>query len=281
MFELSVACKYLIPRRRQLSVSIISLISVLVISLVVWLIVVFFSVTDGLEKSWVQKLTALTAPIRMTPTEAYHHSYYYQVDSISEASGYSLKTIGEKLKAPSTDPYDPSRDEEIPPYWPAPDLDPEGHLKDPVKLVFTALDKMPNVKGLRGQDFELTATHIQLRLLRPTAIPQGGRLYGGTKQSALSYPAFLGTFEGDHRQKNTLLNVDARDLNNLLTILGRAVSKHGGDEENAIVNQRALHARLNFFLTRLPFKNCRQVWQDGRFPVHCFLKRLIGKCVRS
>ena len=31
----------------------------------------FFSVTNGLEKSWVQKLIALTAPIRVTPTQAY------------------------------------------------------------------------------------------------------------------------------------------------------------------------------------------------------------------
>ncbi|MBT3579060.1 MAG: hypothetical protein HN501_03615, partial [Waddliaceae bacterium] len=47
MFEFSVAYKYLIPRRRQLSVSIITIISTLVISVVVWLILVFFSVTTG------------------------------------------------------------------------------------------------------------------------------------------------------------------------------------------------------------------------------------------
>src|ERR1700704_6021378 len=99
MFELSVALKYLIPRRRQLSVSIISLISVLVIALVVWLIVVFFSVTNGLEKNWIQKLTALTAPLRITPTEAYYNSYYYQIDSISDASQYNPKTIREKKES--------------------------------------------------------------------------------------------------------------------------------------------------------------------------------------
>ena len=60
MYELSVARKYLIPRWRQLSVSIISLISILVIALVVWLIVVFFSVKDGLENGWIEKLVALT-----------------------------------------------------------------------------------------------------------------------------------------------------------------------------------------------------------------------------
>ncbi len=113
-FELSVACKYLIPRRRQISVSIISLISILVIALVVWLIVVFFSVTDGLEKNWVGKLTSLTAPVRITPTEAYYNSYYYLVDGISDTSGYSNRTIGEKLDAENTDPYDPEFDQEVP-----------------------------------------------------------------------------------------------------------------------------------------------------------------------
>lgn len=116
MFEFSVACKYLTPRRRQLSVSIISLISVLVIALVVWLIVVFFSVTDGLEKNWIQKLTALTAPVRMTPTDGYYQSYYYQIDSLSENSNYSLKTIAEKRVASFSDPYNPAVDEEIPPH---------------------------------------------------------------------------------------------------------------------------------------------------------------------
>src|ERR1700733_3854149 len=99
MFELSVACKYLLPRWRQLSVSIISIISILVISLVVWLIVVFFSVTNGLEQSWIQKLISLTAPVRLTPTEAYYNSYYYQIDTISAASEYTPKSISEKLAA--------------------------------------------------------------------------------------------------------------------------------------------------------------------------------------
>ena len=96
MFELSVAFKYLLPRRRQLSVSIISLISILVISLVVWLILVFFSVTNGLEKIWVEKMISLTAPVRILPTEAYYKSYYYQIDSHSVAANYTPKSFAKK-----------------------------------------------------------------------------------------------------------------------------------------------------------------------------------------
>jgi lipoprotein-releasing system permease protein len=251
MFELSVACKYLIPRRRQLSVSIISLISVLVIALVVWLIVVFFSVTDGLEKSWIQKLTALTAPVRLTPTDAYYHSYYYQVDSISEASNYSPKTIREKNAALVTDPYDPEVDEEIPPHWPPPDRNPDGTLKDLVKLVYASLNEISHVPGLYAQDFELTATHIRLRLLRHTAVLHAHNVYGSTSQSFLSYPAYLGNFESDNPHLGkTLLGVENQDLNNLLYLIGiaRDETNEEAQYEKVLFDSETLQRRLkNFF----------------------------------
>lgn len=249
MFELSVACKYLIPRRRQLSVSIISLISVLVIALVVWLIVVFFSVTDGLEKNWVQKLTALTAPVRITPTDAYYHSYYYLIDGISNTSNYSHKTIREKLESQIIDPYDPDADEEIPSYWANPDQNSEGALKDLVKLVYASLESIRDVPGLTGQDFELTATHIQLHLLRQTSLLKSNNLYGGTTQSALSYPAYLGNFEtGNSQLGNTLLPIEKQDFNNLLALIGSDEILRENQEENAEFKPEMIQKRLkNYF----------------------------------
>ena len=158
MFELSVATKYLMPRWRQLSVSIISLISILVIALVVWLIVVFFSVTNGLTSNWIDKLIALTAPVRIIPTENYYKSYYYLSDSISSKSDYNLKTIGEKLKAAESDPYDPSIDEEPPASWRAPDRNPDGSLRDPVKLAIASIENMKGVTGLSARDYEMTCS---------------------------------------------------------------------------------------------------------------------------
>lgn len=222
MFELSVACKYLIPRRRQLSVSIISLISILVISLVVWLIVVFFSVTDGLEKSWVQKLTALTAPVRIMPKEAYYQSYYYNIDSISESSGYTPKTIGEKRSSSLTNPYDPDIDEETPAYWPAPDRDANGELKDLVKLVYQSVDDLKGVPGLKAQDFELSFSHLYLQLTRDLSTLPYSRQAGSTR-SALNYPTYLGQFEANNVKLNqTLLPIRLEDINNLLSLLGTA-----------------------------------------------------------
>lgn len=120
MFELSIVKSYLWPKKGQISLSLIALMSIFVISLVVWLLVLFLSVTEGIEKNWLKKLTALNAPIRLIPTDDYFNSYYYQVDSISAKSGYSHKSIGEKLISSITDPYEPEIDESIPLYFEAP-----------------------------------------------------------------------------------------------------------------------------------------------------------------
>ena len=242
MFELSVACKYLIPRRRQLSVSIISLISILVIALVVWLIVVFFSVTDGLEKNWVNKLTALTAPVRVTPTDAYFNSYYYQIDSISDASGYSHKTIGEKKLALPGDPYDPAFDQEIPAFWPNPDLNADGTVKDLVQGVFSSLNEIQGIPGLTGKDFELTASHIRLRLLRDAPLFHAHNIYGSTTQSYLTYPSYLGNFESDNTQfDQILLPVNAQDVSNYFNIVD--VREDPSQEEN---NEKLIFPHFQF-----------------------------------
>ena len=122
MFELSIALKYLIPRKKQLSVSLIALLSVTVISLVVWLVLVFLSVTEGIERNWLQKLTTLNAPVRITPTKHYYSSYYYQIDGIAADSHYAAKNIAEKNKAALSDPYNPSEDGQLPAHFPQPDL---------------------------------------------------------------------------------------------------------------------------------------------------------------
>lgn len=108
--EVAIALKYLIPNRKRLTSAIVSLLSMGVISLVVWLSIVFVSVIHGLEQQWIRDLSILHAPIRVTPTEAYYDSYYYRVDRYAESSHYTTKTIGEKLLSPVTDPYDPESD---------------------------------------------------------------------------------------------------------------------------------------------------------------------------
>lgn len=156
----------MLPRRRQLSVSIISLISVAVISLVVWLVLTFFSVTRGLEKNWVDKLVAIAAPVRVTPTENYYHSYYYLIDQHSSSVDYNFRSLGEKLKGNASDPYLVEIDEELPENFPAPALNEAGALKDLAKEAYLAISSIP---GASPEEYEWAPAQIRLHLLRKSS----------------------------------------------------------------------------------------------------------------
>lgn len=251
MFELSVARKYLTPRWRQLSVSIISLISIVVIALVVWLIVVFFSVTNGLEKSWIDKLIALTAPVRVTPTDAYYRSYYHQIDSISSASDYNLKNIREKLKSFSSNPYDPNSDEEIPVSWPKPDLDSAGNAKDLVKLAFQAINNIP---GLKAKDFEMTGGNLNLRLIRNVAPLSINRKFPSSAStiSVLTQPAYLGSLDPDNTMlSKTLLPPTMQDLTNLFSMIAVASDHQSETNSDDLVKapKDLIQSRLQSFFS--------------------------------
>jgi lipoprotein-releasing system permease protein len=160
LFELQIALKYLIPKKKSLSTALISGLSVFVISLVIWLVLVFLSVLSGIEKNWLQKLTSLHAPIRISPTDEYYHSYFYQIDSIASASNYTLKTIGEKAASSLSDPYAEKVDVEVPFFWAQRDLSDQKLLKDPVKI---ACQELSNLK-LTYQDYEIGGALLRLSL---------------------------------------------------------------------------------------------------------------------
>ena len=168
MFEFFIAKKYLIPKKKQLSVSLIALMSIGVISLVVWLVLIFLSVTSGIEKTWLSKLTSLNAPLRVLPSNQYYNSYYYKIDQISSASDYQTKSLFEKKVSEKTDPYDPDFDEEIPSVWLKPDLDKNGKVLDPVKEAFSAIEQLKKeYPGLVAQEYEIAGALLKLKLIRP------------------------------------------------------------------------------------------------------------------
>ncbi|MCB1213516.1 MAG: ABC transporter permease [Chlamydiia bacterium] len=172
MFALSVALKYLLPRRRQLSVAVIGMISVAVISLVVWLILVFFSVSLGLERHWIGRFTTMTGQLRIIPTESYRNSYYAQIDSYCEATGYSPLSIAQKRTAEKSDPYDPEIDAELPENFPPPSLTASGDLCDPVKELFLAIDRVAaNHPGLRSGDYVRAPAYVSFDFVRENGAP--------------------------------------------------------------------------------------------------------------
>ncbi len=221
-FELSVAFKYLLPRVRQLSVSIISLISVLVISLVVWLTLVFLSVTHGIEKKWLEELVTINAPLRLTPTEEYYNSYYYLIDSVSDKSGYASKSLGEKLETAVSDPYDVSYDAEIPSHFPNPENNADGTLKDIAKEAWGAVALLKKYPGFRAQEFEVTFGNLELDLFRKTK--------GEIAKSFLTQLCYISSFDKENtRLGKMILPPEARDVNNLLYRL----STHGEPQAGA------------------------------------------------
>lgn len=167
MFELKIALKYLVPNFRSLSTALISLMSISVVALVVWLVLVFLSVTAGIEKTWTKKLTSLYGPLRIAPTDEYYRSYFYQIDTYSTNANYSLKTIGEKADAPQSDPYIASVDMELPLSWPKADRNEAGELLDPVKLALGSLNALKkSFPGLKYQDYEISSALLKLELAR-------------------------------------------------------------------------------------------------------------------
>lgn len=239
MFELSVACKYLIPRWRQLSVSIISIVSMIVIALVVWLIVVFFSVKNGLESSWIDKLIALTAPIRITPTERYYSTYYYLIDSISAQSDYSLKTIREKLNAEAADPYNPDVDEELPGNWQHPDRNPDGTIKDLAKMAYLTALGIPEANRAKVSDFEMTAANLRLKMVRPAAKAVQPSEGNAQTEQFIDQAAYVGTYDPDTPTiAKTLIPPTPADFNNILLMQ----KTHGPSSDEPILIPRSFKA---------------------------------------
>lgn len=162
MYELKVALKYLIPQRKSLSTALVSLLSISVISLVVWLVLIFLSVTSGIEENWLKKLTSLHAPLRISPTKAYYDSYSYQIDAFAEKTGYKFRSIGEKALARSEDSYSPLTDVELPSAFPKKE-DP-----DPVRKAFSLLEEL----GYPFQDYEISSALLRLQLKGAATLSQ-------------------------------------------------------------------------------------------------------------
>lgn len=161
MFEFSIALRYLLPSKSLRTLSFVGILATLVISVVLWLLFVFVSITHSIENQWLSKMTALSAPLRIKPSKAYFNSYYYQIDEHTEKSNYRVKSLKEKLHAEQSDPFDPDVDENIA-HLPLPHLDHQGKLIDPVKKLFQILTE--NQSKFKFEEYALSAGALHLNL---------------------------------------------------------------------------------------------------------------------
>lgn len=271
MFELSVAAKYLIPRLKYLSYSIISTISIFVIAVVVWLVIVFFSATEGLEKRWTERLISITAPVRILPTQKYYNSYYYLIDSVSSKSNYTLKSLQEKEEAMVTDPYDVNFDAALPYDFPKPYLNKEGKLVDLVKLAEKAAVNVPYVPNISCSPFESAFANVRIRTTRKNQLIQGE-----VTQQLITQAAYVTNFDVKKMSfKNTLLPLKAPDLENMLVSFDEAVSGISqGDAQST-----ALKKELKAFFERIKVKELITPQGGWSLPLH-FLPEVVQFDVR-
>ncbi len=250
MFELNIALKYLLPKKHALSKTIISLVSVLIISLVVWLVLVFLSVTSGIEKNWLKKLTTLNAPLRLVPTNAYYSSYYYLIDSISSNSNYSYKSIREKSRSSKTNPYNPNQDMEIPAFWPNPFYTKDKKELDIIKETYQILEKQKTQeKTLTYEDFEMAGALMRITLDRPFTASDI------RKVSYLSQMSYLLSLNQENPHLSQLLLTPSKeDFNNLLRQISKSSEKSDSLPGN---NESTLAAKdsTNNSQIELPLKN--------------------------
>lgn len=169
--EFCIALKYLIPRRGRISSAIVSLFSMGIISLVIWLSIVFISVIYGLEQRWLNDLSQLHSPITLLPSETYYDSYFYQIDKHANLSNYTTKTLGEKLFSYPSDPYDPEIDYRLPQHFPKPDLNSTGELKDPVSLTIQTITPYLTQQHAEILEFEegMGNLYLNTEMHRPLA----------------------------------------------------------------------------------------------------------------
>lgn len=209
MFEFSVLRKYLIPRKRHLSVSLIGLMSIFVITAVVWLILVFLSVTSGIEKTWLSKLTQLNAPLQIQLKPEYYSSYYYLIDSYAFESSYTPKTIREKLLSTKLDPYDPEIDHALPKFFP------QKEGTDLIKDLLSVIDNQKKqFSNLYYSDYETAPTLLKIKLFRPME-GFNNRLFS---QNFITQAAYIATLCQSNQQfKDLLLSPSCNDITHMLS----------------------------------------------------------------
>lgn len=209
MLGVFLALKYLRFSRKSLASSLIALASTLVIALVVALLLSFFSITANMERRWLEKITALSAPLRLTPTDQYYNSYYYLADSAAESSNFTLKSLGEKMADEEADPINRNVDDLSSIAHLEREIDPSGrqrHLGSELRQVIGSLEKDFD---LRSRELNVTGGGMRMRLIR--------ELGAQRMQSFLSaVPYFFGIDSHEAKLGELLVEPTAEDFDNLL-----------------------------------------------------------------
>jgi len=181
-----------------------------VIALVVALLLAFFSITQQMESRWLEKITALSAPLRITPTENYRNSYYYRADSAAEDSNFTLLSLGEKAALKKADPTNLDID----------DLSTVAHLpkalNDKGELRHLARELKNIISDIDHRELSVTGGGMRLRLLRDKGAAR--------MQSLISaVPYFFAVDSSEPKLAELFVRPTVEDFDNLIrSLLSRA-----------------------------------------------------------
>lgn len=89
---------FLRPTARAKARSAITILASIVIALVVALTLAYTSITKSIELKWEKQIAAFWAPIRLSPTFKYQHSYFTQVPLFSSSRDFTEQTLGQELQ---------------------------------------------------------------------------------------------------------------------------------------------------------------------------------------
>lgn len=95
MFEISTALSYVLPKKNHFYIGFIGLLTSFAISAIVWVVLIFFSVTERFEERWSEKIELLLGPVRIVPTEQYLKLPENQIDRLSSAKGYKTLRLND------------------------------------------------------------------------------------------------------------------------------------------------------------------------------------------
>lgn len=202
MYEIRTALSYLIPRRGQLSISVVGLIAVLVICAITWLILVFFSTTEGFEYRWSQKIIGAVGPMRVAPTPAYFESPYYQIDLYSGATSFAPQRLSKKISSPLPS-YDPKTDPPLPHQltsW----YTTHSSLPNPIAVATRFLDQ----SSIPWRPFESTVCHVCI----PT-------VDSSSSHTLNQYTCVLGIDRLDPKAFVAIDSLTSPEVENLLSLL--------------------------------------------------------------
>jgi len=204
MYELKTAFSYLVPRKGQLSISVVGSIAVLVILAIAWLVLVFFSTTEGFERRWSAKITSILGPLQIVPTKEYFDSPIYQIDLFSEDTERTPQRLSTKLSSPAL-----PLNENLPPSlasWH------KAHKTDS-HPIFSLSQKL-DAKKIPWRSFESTVSHLSISSLQ--SIPS---------QTLSQYASLLGLSSLNIEKLDLVPEISATEVSALLQIASNPKTK--------------------------------------------------------